>query len=201
MARVTFPQARYVYDCRKGEALGKHREVRATLVGGQARVYCLSPKPLLAPRLALAGGGVKPGGAVAYTVALPGGSDARKQLVRLTVLRPDGSEYGDYARNLLLGSKAFSGSFRLALNDPPGKWRVVARDLCSSQKATAALTYEQRLADVARAATDGEGVAWKGASVCSQKRIEVAGDPQSVDAPGARQQPGQRSRGRADAAD
>ncbi len=140
MARVTFPQARYVYDCRKGEALGKHREVRATLVGGQARVYCLSPKPLLAPRLALAGGGVKPGGAVAYTVALPGGSDARKQLVRLTVLRPDGSEYGDYARNLLLGSKAFSGSFRLALNDPPGKWRVVARDLCSSQKATAALT-------------------------------------------------------------
>ncbi len=139
IARVTLPQASYIYDCRTAEALGKRAEVRATFAGGQARVYCLSPAPLPAPRLALAAKTAKPGEAVAYTVSIPGGQDARRQLVRLTVLRPDGGECKEYTRNLLLGAREFSGSFRLALNDPKGTWRLIARDLCTGAKSEAVL--------------------------------------------------------------
>lgn len=134
LAKITLPVKWQVYDCRTGEALATRNELRATLVGGQARVYCLAPKPLSAPKLTLTKKDVKPGEAIQYTAALTGGTDSQKQLVRLTVLRPDGSECADYARNLLLGSRAFSGSFQLALNDPQGTWRVIVRDLCSGVK-------------------------------------------------------------------
>ncbi|MBU0608795.1 MAG: hypothetical protein KKI08_12985, partial [Armatimonadetes bacterium] len=105
-------------------------------------VYCVSPAPLAAPQLALKAATAKAGDTVAYTVSLKGGADTRRQVVHLTVLAPDGTEYRDYDRNMLLGSKAVAGSFRLALNDPPGKWRIMARDVASGQATEATFTVE-----------------------------------------------------------
>ncbi len=142
LATITFPETAHVYDCRKGEALGKLPEVRASFAGGDARVYCLAPKPLAEPRLALATPAAARGEAVRYSVSLNGGSDRQKQLVRLTVYRPDGSEYADYARNLYLGEQGFTGEFRLALNDPTGAWKIVARDVCSGAQAVTTFTVK-----------------------------------------------------------
>jgi hypothetical protein len=36
---------------------------------------------------------------------------------------------------VLAGSKPAGGSFRLALNDPLGTWRIIARDVASGQTA------------------------------------------------------------------
>jgi hypothetical protein len=140
LATISFPETAHVYDCRKGEALGTLREVRASFAGGEARLYCLAPKPLAEPRLTLAAPAAAKGETVRYSVRLNGGSDRQKQLVRLTVFRPDGSEYADYARNLYLGEKGFTGEFRLALNDPAGAWKIVVRDLCSGAQSVTTFT-------------------------------------------------------------
>lgn len=142
IATIKLPVAGYVYDCRTGESLGKRAEIKATFAGQQARVYCLVPAPLAAPQLALKAKAAKAGSAVSYTVSLKGGQDQRRQVVRLSILTPNGGEYGDYSRNLLLGSKPFSGSLQLALNDQPGTWRVLARDVASGQTAEAAFEVQ-----------------------------------------------------------
>ncbi|MEN6304584.1 MAG: beta-galactosidase trimerization domain-containing protein, partial [Armatimonadia bacterium] len=136
LATVKLPVNWYVYDMRKGEALGKRQEVKMTFEGQQARVYCLSPEPLAAPQLTLAEPLQKAGGVVRYNVSLKNGNDNRRQVVRLTVTGPDGKEYRDYARNIILGSKPVAGSFQLALNDQPGAWKVTARDVCSGASVT-----------------------------------------------------------------
>lgn len=142
LATIKLPQTGYVYDMRKGESLGKRGDIKATFAGQQVRMYCLSPQPLAAPQLALKAATAKPGDSVGYTLSLKSGNDSRQQVVRLTVIGPDGKEYGDYARNVLLGSKPATGSFRLALNDKVGTWRVVARDIASGQSAEASLTVK-----------------------------------------------------------
>jgi hypothetical protein len=142
VATIKLPSAAHVYDCRTGEALGKRAEIRATFAGQQARVYCLSPEALAAPTLAVKSAGAKPGEAVGYTIGLKGGNDRRRQVVRLMVLGPDGREYGDYERNVIVGSKPATGSFRLALNDGAGTWRLLARDVCSGETAEARVTVK-----------------------------------------------------------
>ena len=49
----------------------------------------------------------------------------------LTVLRPDGREYRGLSRNVLLVNGQWEGRLPLALNDMPGTWRAVARDVAT----------------------------------------------------------------------
>ena len=140
LATVKLPVNWYLYDARQGESLGQHQEIRATFEGNQCRVYCLSPRPLAAPQLAVQSAVVKPGGEVRYTARLAGGDETRRQVVRLTVTGPDGKEAPDYARNLILGAGPVGGSFRLALSDQPGKWTVAVRNVCSGARAESTLT-------------------------------------------------------------
>ena len=77
-----------------------------------------------------------------YEVSLSGGSDRARQCLRLEVLRPDGKPCRQYARNFLLGAKGQPAGFHLALNDPAGTWRLVARDLASGATAEAKFTVE-----------------------------------------------------------
>jgi len=134
---IKLPSTSYVYDCRTGESLGQRSQIRTTFASRAALVYCLSPAPLAAPNISLRSPLARPGETVTYTVSLKNGQERRQQVVHLTVLTPDGLEYRDYARNILLGSKPFTGSFRLALNDPPGRWRLIVRDVASGQTAQA----------------------------------------------------------------
>jgi hypothetical protein len=113
LVRMALPANWHVYDCRTGEALGQRQVIRTTFEPKQARVYCLSPKPLAAPRVAMSQTTVRPGQPVKYTVELKGGADSARQVVRLT-----------------------------ALNDPLGPWRLVVRDLCSGAKAEATFTVK-----------------------------------------------------------
>ena len=70
-----------------GRGTGTLREVARILAG---RRPALPGAALAEPRLTLTAR--CPGETVRYSVRLNGGSDRQKQLVRLTVFRPDGSD-------------------------------------------------------------------------------------------------------------
>jgi hypothetical protein len=49
----------------------------------------------------------------------------------LDVYRPDGSRYYSYSRNFAFRNGLWTGRLPLAINDPPGKWTLHARDVTS----------------------------------------------------------------------
>jgi hypothetical protein len=140
LATIALGKKWHVYDCRRHLYRGQLDTVKEALRPGEGLVYLLSAKPLAAPQVALTAPQVKRGGTLRYTASLKGGLDTARQGLRVEVLRPDGTVYGDYSRNLLLGAKPQAASLRLALNDPAGNWKLRVRDLASGATATAGLT-------------------------------------------------------------
>jgi hypothetical protein len=65
-----------------------------------------------------------------------------KHVVHLDVFRPDGSRYYSYSRNFTFHGGRWPGGVPLALNDPPGRWTIRARDVVSGM--TAEATVEVR---------------------------------------------------------
>jgi hypothetical protein len=132
VAKVALGQPRHVYDVRSGKYLGKVATITAPLLPGDCRVYGLAPAPLGKVSLR-ASTTAQPGEPVQFRLSLAPGMPGERQLVRITALRPDGTEAPDYARNYLLGPSPIQGTVHLALNDPPGPWRLRARSLCTGQ--------------------------------------------------------------------
>ena len=130
VALVALGEEREVYDVRAGRRLGRLSAITAPMQPGDARIYCLAPTALGTVALT-AQATAAPGGRLTYTLTPTPGSPGERQVVRLTVLRPDGGEVEGYARNFLLGAEPVEGFVQLALNDPAGEWRLVARALCT----------------------------------------------------------------------
>jgi hypothetical protein len=140
-ARVPLGRPRHAYDVRAGRHLGRVEALTVPMQPGDCRLYCLAPAPL--GKVACeASGTVAAGGTVRYRLTLSPGSEGETQLVRVRFLRPDGTEATDYARNHLVGRSAVQATAELALNDPPGRWRIVARGLCTGEVAEAALQVQ-----------------------------------------------------------
>ncbi len=136
VAKVPLGRRRCVYDVRHGKYLGQIDALTAPMLPGDCRIYCLAPAPLgkvkcEAPTEAQAGGQVRD------HLSLAPGSPGERQLVRISFIRPDGSEAPDYARNHLLGGQPVEATVQLALNDPAGRWRIVARQLATGESAEA----------------------------------------------------------------
>lgn len=58
-----------------------------------------------------------------------------KHVAHLDVYEPDGTKNGPLSLNVLLENGRWDGSLPLALSDPAGDWRIVAREVCSGQQA------------------------------------------------------------------
>jgi len=130
IAKVPLGRRRHVYDVRAGKYLGQIDALTAPMLPGDCRVYCLAPAALGRTKCE-APDQAQPGGQLRYRLTLSAGSPGERQLIRVTVTRPDGKEAPDYARNHLLGAQPLETVIQLALNDPPGRWRLIARPLCT----------------------------------------------------------------------
>ncbi len=128
----------HVYDLRAHTYLGRRSSLSLPMSPGECRLLLLSPSRLPAPSVKLAARRISRGQAVRLQVAAAGRGPCPLP-VRLTVIGPDGRELSDYSRNLLVGSRPISVAFTTALNDPTGRWRIVARCLASGRAAAAEL--------------------------------------------------------------
>ena len=65
-----------------------------------------------------------------FRLHLDGGAPV-KHVVHLDVYGPDGTRHYSYSRNFAFQTGRWTGGVPLALNDPPGKWTLRARDVTS----------------------------------------------------------------------
>ncbi|MBU0610263.1 MAG: hypothetical protein KKI08_20430, partial [Armatimonadetes bacterium] len=142
-ATVTTGEARHTYDMRTGQYLGNVAAWDAEFTPARAKLYARLPYEVkdvkAAVRLAAPTAGAQTEGPVANcsieltaSAGTPG-----KHWIELQVLGPDGQPRPCYARNVPLANGKAISAIPLALNDPPGQWKLVARDSISHKTATA----------------------------------------------------------------
>ncbi|MCK5802660.1 MAG: beta-galactosidase, partial [Lentisphaeria bacterium] len=124
---IQFPRKAYLYDVRAGKYLGRKDRLETELTPGIAKLYALLPGKVSrmrvdAPRRARVGDSVS----VKLTVVAKGAKADR--VLHVEVIGPDGIARAPYARTLLANGGNAEIHIHFALSDPPGKWRVTARD-------------------------------------------------------------------------
>ena len=140
--RVGLPKKGHWYDMRKHKYLGLRDRVSVTLKEADPYIYAMLPYEVRGLSLSVSGGR-KPGEAVAYKVKLSAGSAKPvRHVVKIEVFGPDGQKAHLYSGNIDTRGGAGTGTFGTALNDAPGKWRLVATDVFSG--ATAEKTWTMR---------------------------------------------------------
>ena len=138
--RVTLPQEGHWYDLRAHRYLGRIGEIRATLRGADPKLYARLPYEVKGITLSLSPG--QRGDAIGYEVKLKtGAARAARHVIKVEVFGPDGKKQL-YGRNVDTRGGSGRGSFRLALNDAAGTWRVKVTDVFSG--VTAEKNWEVR---------------------------------------------------------
>lgn len=112
-AVFTFPKEGWIYDLVTGKAYGKSRKAAAPYGKGHPHAFVLLPER----------SGIASLTAQGADVAVDCGSAATAPL-RVTVVRPDGTEAACYAKNILAKGGKAEFTVPFALSDPPGEWRV-----------------------------------------------------------------------------
>jgi hypothetical protein len=134
-AVVHLPRKAHVYDVRRKIYLGHADTIRATLHPARAELYALLPYRVAKVRVH--GGQSRVGQALGYQVSVSAEQGrAGAHVVRVTVMDPTGKERAEYACSLLATNGKASGEILLALNDPPGPWKIVATDVVSGKSRT-----------------------------------------------------------------
>ena len=141
-ARITLPEAAYVYDVRAGRQVGVGRvqEWDATLSRGEPLIYALLPYEVTGVTLQ-APDAVERGAAAEVTAAVQGSANIRGyHAVRVDVFAP-GSDapHRQYSQTVDCDGGQGGITIPFALNDPAGAWRLVARDAASGATAEATL--------------------------------------------------------------
>ncbi|MDP7396283.1 MAG: beta-galactosidase [Lentisphaeria bacterium] len=143
-ADIVFDGRYHVYDIEKSEYLGHRNEVRTTFEA-QGPIHlptdfrCYALLPVKPGNLDLrVDAEIKPGSELNFSAALPadikGGTS-----IAIDVVDPTGMSRRHYRRSLQINydGDAGRGKIQLALNDPPGRWKIVARDILSGSAAQA----------------------------------------------------------------
>jgi len=121
--KITLPAKAHIYDVRAGKYLGQKNVVAGEIAPGASRLFALLPCRSGKVEVGAAGG--------RFTCSITGDGEVGDRVVHVSVLRPDGSEAPAYARNLVAVKGSVEFTIPFALNDPPGRWRVVCRDVAT----------------------------------------------------------------------
>lgn len=138
--RVTLrlPAAAHLYDCRAGRYLGQTDRHEITIVPGLAGLYaCLPTRPT---GLKVDAAAVRVGEPLRLRLGLAAAAPDVLSVVRVEVAGPDGRPRPWYAANAVIRGATGQATVPLALNDPPGEWRLTARDVATGLTAQARVT-------------------------------------------------------------
>jgi hypothetical protein len=138
-AHLVLPAPAVVYDVRAGKRIGTGpvREWDLTLARGRPLVFALLPYEVRDLQAIAATPAAKAGEAVRVQVKV-GAADATPgfHVVRLDVFAPGATTpHRQYSQNLACPNGVGTAAFPLALNDPPGTWRLELHDVASGVRA------------------------------------------------------------------
>jgi hypothetical protein len=131
--RLSWPQARHVYDSRAGQYLGEVKEIQARLPRGVAKVYALLNYPVRG--VSVSGPArVQTGRPLVVKLAVSStrpGVKLGTHVLQVTLTGPEGQQRPWYATNVVAPGGQATVTVPLAYNDPPGNWTVTARDVAT----------------------------------------------------------------------
>jgi hypothetical protein len=127
---VTLRQRSHVYDARAGKYLGHTNRIQTAVTPSEAMLFALLPYRLRGLN-ANAPKKVRAGDTVAFEVVLKGVDKPGLHVLHAALVSPQGREFRYYTDNLVAEGGKAKGSFPLALNDAPGKWKLRLRDVAT----------------------------------------------------------------------
>ncbi|MGD9495714.1 MAG: beta-galactosidase [Armatimonadota bacterium] len=145
-ARIATGERMHTWDVRSGEYLGEVDAWDARFTPSRGKLFARTPYRVDALRLSLQKGAVEANEREQFAVVAcqmrlqVSGTTPGRHWVNVRVFGPDGDERRHYARNVALVGETGVTYIPMALNDPAGTWRVVARDVISG--ATAEGSFE-----------------------------------------------------------
>jgi len=135
---IRLPERRFATDITANRSLGQEETVRSSITTGGALVLGLSRTT---DSLKLSGPAkAHLGEHLGFRIQC---SVSGKHLLRCHFSAPDGSFLTAYARNVLVDGVAGTVTFPSALNDAPGRYRLVVTDLVGGATAETGFTLEQ----------------------------------------------------------
>lgn len=131
--RIELPGRWHIYDVRQKRYLGASVSVQDTIRTAEPKLYALLAEPvrhvrILGPRTA------RRGETPRWRILLQAGRGF-DSVVRFRVYRPDGTLAREYSENLETRGGAAEAGFHVAVNDPPGRWRVTATEAATGARA------------------------------------------------------------------
>ncbi|MET0387713.1 MAG: beta-galactosidase trimerization domain-containing protein, partial [Polyangiales bacterium] len=139
--QLRFDTARETYDVRAGKYLGKLARVPLPLRASEAALYARLDQRIT--RLQLSATAAKRGEPLTAKLKLSATGPVGRHVIHVHVVRPDGTAERLYQRNVVV-TDAGGGTLTLhtALSDPPGRWKIQARDVISGLRAETTVTLE-----------------------------------------------------------
>ena len=130
----------YVYDTRAGKLLGKLDSVSLPRGTPDNRVFALLPQPASPPTIACPKS-VARGQRTTIQLGLPkAGAPPAGRILRLQVLRPDGTEATPCRQYVVLDKPTATADLTWAFNDLPGAWTVKVTDVATGLSVSAKVT-------------------------------------------------------------
>ncbi len=129
---IAFDGPADVYDVRGKKYLGRLDRFETTVEPGVPRLFALVPRPITRLDVALPPG-VRLGEEI--QVRCDSGIGDFRSVARVQVFNPEGQEISYYGGNRDIANGAGTARFRTALNDPPGRWKVIITEVISGARA------------------------------------------------------------------
>ena len=133
LLRITPPAAGHIYDLKSNAYLGSHSSFEAEIPLEGLGAYAVVPYRIERPHLELSDDATDAGNIrLASSVrTAPAAAAGERHVVRLRLFAPDGSEWKDFAENIVAADGVAAHEFILPLNAPRGGWKVEAREAIS----------------------------------------------------------------------
>ena len=131
---VRFEGKASVYDVRRKEFLGSEDRFEATIEPAVPRLFAMVAGPVRGIETASAGAKDR-GDEISMEFRVLAGPGLRS-VAKVEVFDPSGKSAAHYGRNVDVVDGHGRFSFRTALNDIAGVWKVVVTDVLSGRKAT-----------------------------------------------------------------
>jgi hypothetical protein len=136
--RLVFNQPGALYDVRQKRFLGRSAVFETEIEPAIPRLFALIPSRIDGVELQ-ATARSKPGDEVTINVRVAGARPLRS-VAKIEVTDAAGRKIAHYGGNRDIVDGAGSFSFRTALNDPPGVWRILVTEVISGESANAEVT-------------------------------------------------------------
>jgi len=127
-----------VYDVRVGEFLGAVSSFSKNLSTDNAHVLAMLPYRVRNISLSSGSSVVKAGGVIDYSLRVSADKinvPVERHIVRVEVFGPGGEDMSFLGGVYEAPQGVFNGHIRTAINDAPGRWKIVATDIISGKTA------------------------------------------------------------------